>query len=78
MKLDFETNISARFHSKTQLDPQQQASLDALNVHVQEIAGRLQTTVRLLITEMLYIKRAQFTKEENHEGSHQANLSSYD
>jgi hypothetical protein len=58
-----ETNLTAKFISIHPLSPTEQASLDALNEHAREITDRLQAAFRLLITEMLDLKRGQFTKE---------------
>ena len=58
-----ETNLSARFISKVNLSPEEQASLDALNFHAEEITQRLQSVFRTLVTEMLDLKRAHYAKE---------------
>jgi hypothetical protein len=79
-QLQLETNITAKFISLSPLSPQEQISLDALNIHAYEITERLQPVLRLLVAEMLDIKREQFTttKEEYYAGSQQTDLSSND
>lgn len=62
MAILLETNIIAKFTSDAPITPEQQASLDALNAHAEEVTERLQSAVRVLITEMLDLKRAQYTK----------------
>lgn len=57
-QLELRTELTAKFISPVPCaTPEEQMSLDALNHHAEEIAERLQTAFRLLITEMLDVKR---------------------
>ncbi|MCK5663411.1 MAG: hypothetical protein KAI17_07985 [Thiotrichaceae bacterium] len=67
--MQLETKLSAKFITDNPCTPEEQISLDALNMHTEEIAEKLQSTFRLLIIEMLEIKRANFTKEKINAGS---------
>jgi len=62
-ELLLETNLTAVFTASGELSPEEQASLEALNFHAAEISHRLQPVIRLLVTEMLDLKRAQYAKE---------------
>lgn len=69
-KLGLETKLTARFVSMVPLSPAGQAALDAMNVHAEECANRLQAAFRLLVTEMLDIKHDFYAKEaKQHAGS---------
>jgi hypothetical protein len=67
-KLALETKLTARFVSMTPLTPAGQASLNAMNIHAEECAQRLQAAFRLLITEMLDMKHDFYAQEAQYAG----------
>lgn len=60
--MHLETKISAVFVTMGQPDHHQQASLDALNKHAEDICETLQPVFQRLIIEMLELKRQNFTQ----------------
>lgn len=64
MDMNLETNLSAKFIATGLRTAAEIKSMDSLNKHAEEITERLQQVFRLLIVEMLDIKRQQFVKEE--------------
>jgi hypothetical protein len=59
--MQLETVITARFVEED-ATPEQQANLDAMNVHADDCAKRLQGPFSSLIIEMMDLKRATFAK----------------
>lgn len=60
-QIQLETCISARFIPMLPpATPAEQASIDAMNHHAAEITERLQETFRLLVIEMMDIKREAY------------------
>ena len=57
--MQLETTITARFVEEN-ATPEQQANLDAMNVHAEDCAQRLQGPFAKLIIEMMDIKRDVF------------------
>ena len=63
--LALETQLTARFVSSVACNtPEEQQSLDTLNHAVEDVTERLQGTFRLLIIEMLTLKREALTGGE--------------
>jgi hypothetical protein len=57
-----ETVLTARFVPRVAPEsPEEQASIDALNMHAEEIAEKLQPVFRDLVLSMLELKRPHFT-----------------
>lgn len=56
-QMEFATKITAKFQYQLQPTPEEQAQLDALNAHAEEICERLQGTFRNLIIEFLEVKK---------------------
>ena len=61
--MQLETTITARFVDED-ATPEEQANLDAMNVHAEDCAQRLQGPFAKLIIEMMDIKREVFAQPE--------------
>jgi hypothetical protein len=64
-EMQMETNLSVKFIYAATPTKEEQASLDALNIHADDIAESLQTVFRALVIEMLSLKRKTHTGGEN-------------
>lgn len=64
MTMQLETKITVRFLSDVPCTTvEEQVFMDSLNAHAGEIAESLQGAMRLLVIEMLGMKRKTFNKE---------------
>jgi hypothetical protein len=63
--LFLETNLSAKFVTTVVPDSEEkQQSLDAMNMHLENITEQLQSVFRLLIIEMMTLKQEHYTGEK--------------
>ena len=61
-KMDLKTTINAEFIYAVQPSPAEQASLDALNGHAEEICEILQPIFYQTFVQMLNLKRGRYAK----------------